>query len=115
MPYEKIYCPKCKTHLLVYLGDWEDDTSPTVEGVTCPKCDENFLMGDEFAKREMLNEIIWTHYDLDDHGIKYEDFRDHANKDMLDVLLAGGEWRGQNLSQFLKEQAFLQRGEVLPS
>jgi Zn ribbon nucleic-acid-binding protein len=56
--YNKATCPYCKTRNLVYLGDWESDTSLMVEATECCACGKYFLMGGELAQKEMLQEIL---------------------------------------------------------
>jgi hypothetical protein len=96
--YDKKCCPNCKTNLLIYLGNWDDDTSPTVEGFTCPKCNQSFLLGyvDE------LYEIILTHCEIEE---------DENGVDIAYNLLEGGTYKGLNLSAFLQEHAYLEVGK----
>ena len=121
--YDKAWCPKCKTRLLVYLGNWDDCTSPTVEAAICPKCDEYFLMGDYEAQYEMLDEIIMSHYEFGESEDlreqvptdedKYADFMRKTLKEMKTTLLSGGKWDGMTLSEFLREHAYTEKGEVI--
>jgi hypothetical protein len=103
--YDKVLCPHCKTRNLVYLGDWEDDTSPVVEAAQCYACNQYFLMGDEFAQREMLEEIVLTHLGGE------EDCRA-----VVATLLSGGattvEGESLTLAQFLEKYAFSNKGEA---
>lgn len=66
--YDKAVCPYCKTRNLVYLGNWEDDTSPTVEAAECCTCGKYFLLDGESAQKEMLQEILTNsvYNDVDD-------------------------------------------------
>ena len=110
--YDKAFCPKCKAHLLVYLGDWDDCTSPTVEAAVCPTCQEHFLMGDRDAQEQMLEEIITSHCDVDGN-LPYKEWRKIIRK-MIAALLGGDKWEEMNLSQFLKEHAYTEVGQLLP-
>ena len=110
--YDKVWCPKCKTKLLVYLGNWEDDTSPNVEGATCPRCGECFLL-DESVPEETLYEIILSHFDSDHEGYDRDDFCDETIPVMVKAFLSEGKWGRWTLSEFLKEHAFLEKGEAL--
>lgn len=103
--YDKAFCSHCKTRNLVYLGDWDDDTSPVVEAAQCYACNQYFLMGDEFAQKEMLEEIVLVHIGGEEDC-----------KTVVADLLRGGattvDGKSLNLAQFLEEYAFANKGEV---
>ena len=71
-------------------------------------------MGDQWAQEDDLHEIIMTHYDIGD--LDEEEFQIFCHKtihEMVKTLMSGGKWKEWTLSEFLKEHAFSERGEVL--
>jgi hypothetical protein len=100
--YEKQYCPHCKSKNLIYLGDWDDDTNPTITAGQCWSCLKFFLIADD---RELLWELMFQQLDLDNK---------ERNK-MVDALLKGEmitlENHKYDLSTFLGEYAISNKGE----
>lgn len=103
--YDKAVCPYCKTRNLVYLGNWEDDTSPMIEAAECYACGKHFLMGSEDARSEMLHEILIksVYNNADDVG------------SVVSALLRGESVKIEDeildLPAFLREYATANKGE----
>lgn len=102
--YDKAVCPYCKTMNLVYLGDWEDDTSPTIEAAECYACGKHFLMGGKDTQEEMLEDVFRKCID-DDAGAAT----------IITALLRGDsvviDDETLDLSAFLREYACSNKGE----
>jgi len=105
MMYDKATCPHCKTRNLVYLGDWEDDTSPMIEAAECYSCGKYFLMGSESARSEMLQDILIksVYDDVDDVGSVASALLRGESVKIEDEIL--------DLPAFLREYATANKGE----
>lgn len=105
--YDKFNCPFCKICNLVYLGNWEDCTSPNVEAAKCGSCGKLFLMGDVDNQTETLEEIIRSHYEFENDRV-WENSIDWVVETFRDELMKDPS----RLSEFLKEYAYFETGEV---
>lgn len=103
--YDKATCPHCKTRNLVYLGDWDDDTSPTIEAAECYACGKHFLMGSEDTRSEMLHEILFqcVYDEADDVDVVASALLRGESVKIEDEVL--------DLPAFLREYAIANKGE----
>lgn len=117
--YEKTFCPHCKTKNIVCLGNMDDCTAPDVEGVVCRQCKEAYLLGDdEWSRRESLYCIAVSHLEFNDEE---EGQYDRELQEFLDTFFVDDgtpelkpterRWKGQTLSEVLKEHAYLENGK----
>ncbi len=59
--YEKVWCPSCKEHCYVDLGDLNDCTQADVDGCKCPYCKYQWLFDwilEEDSDKDLKNSYI---------------------------------------------------------
>ena len=44
--YSKEWCPNCKKHCYVPLGDLNDCTLPDIDGAECPHCEYQWIFNE---------------------------------------------------------------------
>ena len=92
--YDKILCPHCLSLNLVYLGNWEDDTSISTQAAQCFQCQKCFLLSPDDS--EMLEIIILNNFEEDNHP--------NVNELLQDK---------QKLSDFLFAYADIEKGQKI--